>query len=233
MQDTNLIASDLRMCLMEGKRKFDFLNIYRGVQFITEATLEGVFDNQAVFTVESPSSVLLDRDKTSIVLSNGLMDPFMLRVESFDLVSGRLMVTDMAYAGDTVGNRHEHRLEVDPALPVDIELTAGVVRAELVDISLSGAGLHLPMTVSEGELHHGRTAWMTLYLSDANFPDSQLRIMGEFLRFRKIFSHYWLAVKFTAASTGKTPVLHYINRSLGEIRSEVQQMYAAARPNQP
>jgi hypothetical protein len=227
MQDTNLIASDLRMCLIEGKRKFDFLNIYRGVQFITQATLESVLDEQAVFKVESPAGVLIARDRTSIVLSNGLMDPFMLRVASFDLASGRLEVTDMAYSGDTVGNRHEHRLEVEPALPVEVELTSEILRAELIDISLSGAGLHLPMTVSEGELHHGRKAWLTLHL-----PEVPVRIQGEFLRFRKIFSHYWLAVKFTGPNGGKGAILRFINQSLGEIRSEVQQMYTAAISNQ-
>jgi hypothetical protein len=228
MQDTNLIASDLRMCLLEGKRKFDFLNIYRGVQFVTQAMLESVLDTQAVFKIESSSGVLLDRDRASIVLSNGLMDPFMSRVESFDLTSGRLVITDMVYSGDTVGNRHEHRLEVDPALAVDLELDSGALRAELVDISLSGAGLHLPMTVSEGELYHGHKVWMTLHL-----PETAVRIQCEFLRFRKIFSHYWLAVKFTSQGSDKGVILRYINHALGEIRNEVQQMYASGRQNRP
>jgi hypothetical protein len=228
MQDTNLIASDLRMCLLEGKRKFDFLNIYRGVQFVTQATLESVLETQAVFKVEADSGVLLERDKASIVLSNGLMDPFMSRVESFDLNSGRLTVTDMVYSGDTVGNRHEHRLEVEPTLAADMELDSGMVQAELVDISLSGAGLHLPMTVSEGELFHGRKVWISLRL-----PETTVRIQCEFLRFRKIFSHYWLAVKFISPGSGKGAILRYINQTMGDIRNEVQQMYAAARQNRP
>jgi hypothetical protein len=84
----------------------------------------------------------------------------------------------------------------------------------------------LPITVSEGELYHGRKAWMTLHL-----PDAQVHIQGEFLRFRKIFSHYWMAVKFISQGSDKGAILHYINRSLGEIRNEVHQMYVAARQN--
>ncbi|MFZ6031059.1 MAG: PilZ domain-containing protein [Chloroflexota bacterium] len=224
MQDTNLIAYDLRMCLIEGKRHFDFLNIYRGIQFVSETVLESVLEDRAIFSVQSPSAVLLERDKASIVLSNGLIDPFAVRVDSFDMDTGRLVIADMAYVGDTVGNRHEHRLEVTPALPVDIDLEGVPITAELVDISLSGAGLHLPAFVSEFSLQHGRRAWLTLHL-----PEGNVHILGEFLRFRKIFNHYWAAAKFTGVSAGKNLILHYINRRLNEVRLEVQQMYTEAR----
>lgn len=223
MQDASLIASDLRMCLMEGKRRFDFLSIYRGVQFVSPAELESVLEERAFYQVKAPSGVLLDRDKTAVVLSNGLMDPFIIRVNSYDIQSGRVEVIPMSYAGNLVGNRQEHRVEVNPTLPVDVDLNGDVVMGELVDISLSGAGLHLPMSLAEAEFYQGRTALLTIHL-----PASDVHIEAEILRFHKIFNHYWLAFKFIGESSSKPSVLRYINRRLGEVRAEVQKMYVAA-----
>jgi len=223
MQDTNLIASDLRMCLMEGKLHYDFLNIYRGVQFISTAELESVFEDRAIFNVQTPSAVLIDRDKTSIVLSNGLMDPFIIRVADFDIQSGHLEVTDMVYSGDTVGNRHEHRVEIEPPLSITATIRDHPGDAEMIDISLSGAGLNLPITVDEKILQRGATVVL-----DLDLPEGQTQVTAEILRYKKYFSHYWLALKFTDMSSGKVPVMRYINRSLGEVRIEVQRMYKAA-----
>jgi hypothetical protein len=221
MDTVNSISSDLRMCLLEGNRKFEFLNHYRGVQFVCPGELKSILEDRAQFTVScSPGAVLLDREKTAIVLSNGLLDPFVIRVASYDVVSGKLEARDMHYVSGIIGNRHEHRMEMDEALPVRVKLGGDDIEASLVDLSLSGAGLHLPLTGPGSELIEGVPLEVAILL-----PEGQVEAAAVIRRHRRKFDKHWVAVQFTGDSPGKLIILRYINRRLKEIRREVDLLF--------
>jgi hypothetical protein len=90
MSASSVIISDLKMCFLDGKREFDVLNAYRGVQFMCKGMLESVSENAAVLNIQSPCSVLLEAGKTTLILSSQLLDPIKATVTSFDLLTGQL-----------------------------------------------------------------------------------------------------------------------------------------------
>ncbi len=226
MQSSNLITSDLRMCLVEGNRDFQFLTIYRGVQFVCFAELQAVTEERAYFVVRSGNPILLARDRSAVALSNGLIDPFVIQVASFEMTTGKLEAADMVYAGDTVGNRREHRVAADPSVMVDVDWEDQKLRGNLLDLSLSGAGICIPFSGTSVDFRRGKTFWLTLHL-----PEGGVQLPGTILRYQKRPNCHWFAVEFTGKAPGKVAILHHINRRLSEIRAEVQQMYAEAQKN--
>jgi hypothetical protein len=212
------------MCLLENNRKFELLNFYRGVQFVCQAELDSVLEDRAFFTVQPhPSVVLLEREKTAIVLSNGSLDPFILRVESFDYATGKLEACDMVYTGDIVGKRREHRVETDPSVPVELEMDGRLISGVLADISLGGAGIRIPPAEDCAEFKRGKTVVLHLHL-----PEGDINLSATALRCRKSFTGQWLAMEFSSSAPGKDAILRYINRHLAEVRQEVQKMYEKA-----
>ena len=221
MESTNPIISDLKMCLLEGNRKFEFLSIYRGVQFICQAELESVLEDRAFFTVRAdPTVVLLDREKTTIVLSSGLLDPFIIRVAAFDFSTGKLEACDMVYTGDIVGNRHEHRVEADPSVMVEMVVDGQEIQGNLTDLSLSGAGIRVPLGQDCANFRRGKMVFLHLHL-----PEGDVQLQATALRSRKTFTGQWLAMVFTGNAPGKAAILRHVNRRLAEVRQEVQKLY--------
>jgi hypothetical protein len=225
MATSSVIISDLKMCLKDGNWDFDILNAYRGVQFLCRAVLASVFEDKAIFKVESsPCAALLEAGKRTFVLSTNLMDPLQATVTFYEPISGKLELNDFSYASTNVGSRRESRVE--PAAPqqVEIEYEGETFGGRLGDVSMSGAGFYVEGADSQA-LKRGAVTVVYLHL-----PNGDVRLSATLRSIEKAGEKIRLAVEFTENVPEKIAILRYINQRQAEIRSEVQQHYEKLFP---
>ena len=220
MATVNPILSDMQARLRENRRDFEVLNVYRCVHFLCKATLDGLNADNIVLTVQPPASVLLEKKRHTIVLGDRLFDPLKASIVSFDIVTGRLELQGYTYAGHIIGSRHENRVEPESPLRVEIETEGGGIKAELADLSLNGAGIHVPALQPGALLKRGQNLLIQLHL-----PEGNIKIPAMVRGLEQKADSCRMAVEFTQNVPGKTIIFRYITRRLAEIQQEVQDLY--------
>lgn len=213
-----LILSDLRTCLAEGKKDFEILVNYRGVQFVGKAIIKKIQSANLILEIQGPCTALIEAGRTAVLLTDGLLDPVRFRVMEFKPISGLLEAGELIFAGAHVGSRHEYRVEPCPHLPAMLVSGKQELPAELADIALGGAGLHLPDLATAKLLARGQDVLVRLAL-----PEGQAELPAVIRSLDADSGR--LAVEFTENVPGKTLVLRYITRCMADIRHEVQERY--------
>jgi len=223
MRSNEQIITDLRVCFVEGNREFDLLNNYKGVPIISKAQLEKVTEDKVVFRVQPPGSVCLQWEEHTLLLSEGVLEPIDGRVRSFDISTGTVELGHFIFAGYRFGNRREVR--VVPKAPLDIELKRNteIIRGELADISMGGLGVTITSPEHVCAFDQGELVDLRLHL-----PPGEINLTGRVLRIEMGSGTCRLSIEFTESVPEKVLVLRYIFDRREEIRTEVQEMYAAS-----
>jgi hypothetical protein len=157
-------------------------------------------------------------------LSNGLFDPFQAQVASFDLATGLLDVNELSPAPSSLSVRRE--LRVEPASPLDAELhwESEILDCQLVDISMSGAGLRIPATEAAPSIRRGDAVHLTFDLPDGE----NILLSGPVRSVEKVGNFYRLAVHFPLEMAPRANILRYVMTRRTEIYQEVVQRYEQA-----
>ena len=223
MATSHYILTDLKAVLLEDHRDFSFLNIYRGVPLICRARLDKVDDRAAYFTVQPPESATLKQEKTTLVLSDGLLEPLEAHVDCLDLVKGEFSLADFGYAGSKFANRRELRVEPEGNLQVEIASNSHTLNGQIADISVRGMGIRLPIQELTILLVQGKTVAISLHL-----PMKTVRLEGKIRNAVRSQTFLRLAVEFTGAVPEKINIIRYVMQRRSEIMLEVRQLYEKA-----
>lgn len=217
------ILSDLGAVLREGHQDFSFLSLYKGVPLICRAKLKQVSKNEALFIVQPPESAALQREKVTLVLSDGLLEPLEAKVECLDLANGEFRLSEFAYAGSKFANRRELRVEPVGNERVLIACEGRVMQGEIADLSVRGLGVRLPFHEVAVAFTQGKLVAVTLDL-----PEGQVRLEGKIRNLARTPTHLRLAIEYTGAVPEKAIIIHYVMQRRSEIMAEVRDLYTQA-----
>jgi hypothetical protein len=209
------ILLDLQF-VMETGQELDILNFYKSFPITCRARVEKIENNQITLLVQPPGSVCLEEQEHTIVLSRGLPEAVRAKIVEFDLVNGRLQLDELGYVGSRFGERMIAR--VQPENPLQIEVEAGEQKfsGELVDVSLSGVGVHIKAPgFQKGQLIH-----VTLPL-----PEGRVTLPGKILNAVDSEGKYRLSIGFTRNAQEIAIIMRYIKDRRAEILAEIERMY--------
>jgi hypothetical protein len=210
------IIADLQY-VMETSQELDILNFHKSFPITCKARVETIERDVAVLQVEPPGSVCLEAQEQTIVLSRGLPEAVRARVESFDLVSGMLKLSDFSYVGSHFGDRMIARVQPEDPVNIEIEINDEKFSGTLVDVSLSGVGVFL----SEGPFNRGQLLQLTLPL-----PEGKVTLPGKILNVTETPDQQTrLSIGFTRNAQEIAVVMRYIKDRRIEILNEIEHMY--------
>jgi hypothetical protein len=220
METSNNILTDLKAVLLENHRDFSFLNLYKGVPLVCRARLDRVEGSAAYYTVQPPESVALKAEQTTLVLSDGLLEPLEAKVECVDLATGEYCLKEFTYAGSKFANRRELRVEPAGRLKVDIVSDGRSAAGEIADISVRGLGVNVPQQEQSTLFIQGLTVGITLHL-----PKNEVRLEGKIRNVSRKPESARLAIEFTGTVPEKAIIIRYVMQRRSEIVSEVRTLY--------
>lgn len=211
---------DLKTYLLAGRADIDILNYYKGVPFLCKAAFPKVAEERITFTLQSPNSILMHPGGTTTLLSDGLLDPILAQVLTFDVLTGVTELTDFNYTPPRIGNRREVRVEPDEPIAVTVTRNDQQIAGTLCDISMGGAGIHI---LGAEAFSRGETIRFAFQL-----PSGPARQSGQIVRSSPSEDTCRLAVNFTGTSPDQPLVMRYIFERREQIRAEVSKLYETA-----
>jgi hypothetical protein len=219
MDPLTQVTIDLKAVLVENHRDFQLLNIYKGVPVICNAWLESVEGAEGQFSIQSPAAAVLMTQKSTILLSDGLLEPIHAQIVNFDLLTSRARLSGFTYAGSKLLNRHE--LRVEPASPIKVALEIGsqMLACEMVDISMRGVGVRVHSILVDENMKPGDKVDAMLQM-----PEGMISLPGRIRNIARSSSSVRISIEFTAEVPEKVHVVRYIMRRRAEIFYEIQHL---------
>lgn len=212
------ILLDLQF-VMETGQELDILNFFKSFPITCRASVEKIEDNLITLHVQPPGSICLEEQEQTIILSRGLPEAVRARVVSFDLVQGVLQLSDLGYVGSRFGDRMIARVQPENPLQVEIETNDQKISGELVDVSLSGVGVH----VSTPGFQRSQLIHITLPL-----PEGRVTLPGKILNVIETNGKHRLSIGFTRNAQEIAIIMRYIKDRRAEILAEIERMYDTA-----
>jgi hypothetical protein len=217
------ILADLQAVLSEGHHDFSFLSLYKGVPLVCRARLTHVTDHEARFVVQPPESAALKEKKTTLVLSDGLLEPLEAKVSCLDLANGEFVLRDFAYAGSKFANRRELRVQPAGGEKVKIASDGRVLVGHIADLSVRGLGIRLPIQEVSADFSQGKLVAVTLEL-----PEGSVSMEGKIRSLMRDPDNLRLAIEFTGAVPEKATIIRYVMQRRSEIMAEVRELFIKA-----
>lgn len=213
------ILADLQF-VMETGQELDILNFHKSFPITCKARVERITPDAVTLKVQPPGSICLESQENTIVLSRGLPEAVRARIVEFDLVSGKLKLSDLGYVGTHFGERMIARVQPEGTVPVEVEMGDEQFQGELVDVSLSGVGIHIP----EHNFQKGQMIQITLPL-----PEGRVTLPGKILNVSELERNLQrLAIGFTRNAQEIAVIMRYIKDRRSEILAEIDQLYQKA-----
>lgn len=212
------IMLDLQF-VMETGQELDILNFFKSFPITCRARVEKIENNLITLLVQPPGSICLEEQDQTIILSRGLPEAVRARIESFDLVQGVLQLSELGYVGSRFGDRMIARVQPENPLQVEIETNDQKISGELVDVSLSGVGVH----VTTPGFQRSQLIHITLPL-----PEGRVTLPGKILNVIETSGKYRLSIGFTRNAQEIAIIMRYIKDRRAEILAEIERMYDTA-----
>ena len=209
------IITDLQY-VMETGQELDILNFFKSFPITAKARVENIAESEVTLKVQPPGSVCLETEEQTIVLSRGLPEAVRAQVVSFDLISGELKLSDLDYVGSRFGDRMIARVQPEGSMPVELETGEQTFTGELVDVSLSGVGVH----VTTQAFQRGQSIQVTLPL-----PEGRVTLPGKVLNLSESDKKIRLSIGFTRNAQEIAIIMRYIKDRRAEILAEIEHMY--------
>ena len=119
------------------------LNEYQGVPVSYEALVQRVDTGTAQLAVHKYQAVCLSLEAETVLQSKLLSLALRARVAALDVVTGAATLADFTPTAYLVGRRQAIRLRPQP--PVEVSVENLRLNGRLINLSVSGLGLHLPL----------------------------------------------------------------------------------------
>ena len=218
--DESIIA-DLRH-IARTQQAVEFLNVYKGIPVLYQATVEKVGQDRAVVRFEQLGAVCLTLENKTTILTDLLSGPVNAAVLAVDLAAGMATLANFRYTYSKVGDRMI--LRVAPRDVVEVTLHSGrqPVTGTLADLSMSGVGVLISPLDKADALRRQSVVQLTLKLDS-----TPLELSGT-IRYLKTEGDA-ARVGITLVQTSQARVLvQYIHKRQEEILRELEALYKAA-----
>jgi hypothetical protein len=201
---------------------FELINIYKGLPLAYKATLETIGDHSLQMSVDSPSSVCLSWENSTIILDIQHSLAFEAQIVSFYIEKGIVELSDLSPTDRGFGFREMARVEPDKPIPVKISGEVHTVIGEMLDISLTGIGIQTHY-LGDPPLKIGDIVRLAVILMGKNTGPS-----GTIISVLPEEGTYRLGIRFTLEETVPNLIARYVTRRRAEIHREIQDAYNAA-----
>jgi hypothetical protein len=215
------IRSEL-ISLVNVREAFEFLNIYKGIPLVYKATLLKIGEHQLIFKVDHPSAVCLLWEADITILEERNSVAISAQVAAFDITTGTVNLTNLAYTDRGFGVRTMVRVE--PSEPIPVEITHGKqsIMGEMLDVSLTGFGLRTP-TLGAQPLETRDEVRLAVKLMDR-----LVNPMGTIISITPEEKTYRLAVRFAVEVTIPVVIARFITHRRAEIHRELRSQFEVA-----
>ena len=201
---------------------FELINVYKGLPLAYKATLETIGDHSLQMSVESPSSVCLSWENSTIILDIQHLLAFEARIVSYNIEKGMVELSDLTPTDRVFGFREMARVEPDQPIPVKISGEVHTVIGEMLDISLTGIGIQTH-SLGDPPLKVGDIVRLTLILMGKNTGPS-----GTVITILPEGGAYRLGIRFALEVTVPNLIARYVTHRRAEIHRELQDAYDEA-----
>lgn len=206
--------------LAQAKEDVDLLSMYKGMPVIFRVKVNFVYEGAVHVLVESYKSICLTLDTKVIALSDMLDEPVHAQAQSVDFKGGKAVLKNFSYVGTHLGDRMSPRVEPRDPIEVMVESGGRKYLGELLDLSISGAGVFV---TGEG-VNKLRPRSVTRF--KLPLPNETLDLLGVVRHSKRTTQGNRLGISFEPG-TNLHSVFAYINQRRGELLKELDALYQA------
>jgi hypothetical protein len=218
MPDTTIQNAFQKM--QASQESVRLLNIFKGVPVHCQAVVQQVNDAWVDLIVDAPESISLVWNPTLWMEIDDLPEVVTARVDLFDIVSGKLRLSQFEFGESVLGERMWVRVEPKNPVRVEIILHNQQINGSLADISTVGAGVYTYAGESAGALQTGSRVEIV-----ARLPDGPVRFHGSVGSTTRSVDYHRISICFDANQPDETLVRSYIAKREEEIRTEIIRLY--------
>jgi len=209
------IQSDLRLA-MEMKQTLEIMVFYKGVPVICKAQINTIEGNIVTMVTPDSGIVCIKPGSKVSILGSDYFEPSSARVVDADNRSGRLHLHDFSYLGNRLGERMIVRVEPKEPIPVIIISMDQRIEAEVVDLSLNGAGIRLQPGEYYPSLKPG-----ALVNASFDLPAEAIELDATVISGTKVADRFRISIGFTGNGARKAAIFRYLIDRRSEIEQEI------------
>jgi len=135
--------------IAQAQQSLTLLNEHEGVPISYETFIRSLAKSAATFGVHKHQAVCLTLEGATVLQSKLLSLAIRARVVRVDVAAGTATLADFTPTAYTVGRRQAVRLKPQP--PVEASLDNWSVSGRLINVSVSGLGIILPLPAGAAE----------------------------------------------------------------------------------
>lgn len=222
MTSNQQILADLKV-IMETNQSLELLCTYKGVPFVCKAKVLNLDEGLARVHALDPSIVCLIKDAQAKILGSDYFEPANATVESINLAESTIDLTDFTYISSRLGERMIVRVEPRQPIEVQIDCVDCRISGKMVDISISGMGVRVPLEKSDITLRPGANLQLAYTLTTG-----EIKVGGIVLSAMKSAGFQRLSVRFSPESTQRSLIFKYLIERRAEIEQEVDDKFRKA-----
>jgi hypothetical protein len=222
MASNQQILADLKV-IMETNQNLELLCTYKGVPFVCKAKVQNLDEGLARVHALDPSIVCLIQDAQAKILGSDYFEPANATVVSINLAESTIDLTDFTYISSRLGERMIVRVEPRQPIEVQIDCVDCRISGEMVDISISGIGVRVPLDKYDITLRPGANLQLAFTLTTG-----EIKVGGIVLSAMKSAGFQRLSVRFSPESTQRSLIFKYLIERRAEIEQEVDDKFRNA-----
>lgn len=198
------------------------LNEYQGVPVSYEALVQSVDMGTAQLAVHKYQAVCLSLESETVLQSKLLSLALQARVAALDVMTGTATLTDFTPTVYLVGRRQAIRLKPQPSVEVHLENLS--LRGQLLNVSVSGLGIHLPppSSVAEPDFQMNPDVWIRLQLPTEESP---VKLEGRVAHSTFRNGAYTLGVNLASDADTQRVLENYIAQRQAAVTQELETLY--------
>ncbi|MCZ7554367.1 MAG: hypothetical protein B6D39_08180 [Anaerolineae bacterium UTCFX2] len=223
MTSNQQIISDLRLA-MDMHQHLDLMVIYKGVPVISKAEIKDIQGDIVTMITHDPGLVCLRTSPQTSILGSDYFEPSAAKIQKVEIQSGEVVLDEFTYLGTRLGERMIIRVEPAAPIPLKLEFEDQAIDGELVDISLSGAGVRIPSEKYTPLLKPGAVIQIKFEL-----PNGAISISGTVLSGTRNVDLYRLSVRFGQNGEQKERIFRYMVDRRAQIEQELRTEYEKAK----
>ncbi len=208
--------------IAQTQQSLTLLNEYEGVPISYETVIRSLAQSAATFGVHKYQAVCLALEGETVLQSKLLSLAIKARVVTVDVAAGTATLTDFTPAAYTVGRRQAIRLRPQPLVEVYLENLS--LRGRLLNVSVSGLGIHLPLpsSVAEPDFQMNPDVWIRLQLPTQESP---VKLEGRVAHSTFRNGAYTLGVDLVSEADTQRMLENYIAQRQTAVTQELETLY--------
>jgi hypothetical protein len=223
MTSNQQIISDLRLA-MDMNQHLELMVNFKGVPVISKAQIRDIDGEMVTMSTSDPGLVVLSTSPQTSILGSDYFEPSTAKVQEVDIQSGKVVLHDFSYLGNRLGERMLIRVEPQAPIPLKLEFEEQAVDGELVDISLSGAGIRIPSAKYTPLLKPGAVIQLKFEL-----PNGMIAMSGTVLSGNRSIDLYRLSIRFGQNGEQKERIFKYLVDRRSQIEKELLAEFEKAK----